>query len=362
MKISFINNTSKLIPFGTITNFEENYQNDEQKSFYVIDRKGNYIKFHSSEEAENYVAVQKKNHKNHNLPNSLFFLIKKDSEIENQSKLVDSQKIQSLLSLYGENAKPHLGGRQPIEIYAIKTADDYRKYGSLGEFAEELNIKSQAISSSFRNGYKIHDYIMKKTSEIEDKNGFVDMQKILLILKNQPKRGKKEIPVYIINENGEAKKYSSIKDLANALNCAASRVSTDLIEGRKVRGNIVKYAKDLENESQELDQEKLQKVIEFYKNKALSPRKKSLVKKIKRTKKQEKPQKHVYVIHTKTKKVMKFENIEKLMEVFGINKGAIDYFLQNPKLSLRNFKIVFPSKIENINGKIDEEKVKKFIA
>ena len=94
---------------------------------------------------------------------------------------------------FGINSKnAHTGGRQPVQIYAVNPdTEECIKYESLSEMAKAHGVVPQVISSAYRSGYKIHGFIVKKSSDIEDKNGDVDRAKLLDVIKSQPRRGKR---------------------------------------------------------------------------------------------------------------------------------------------------------------------------
>ena len=256
-------------------------------------------------------------------------------------------------------------GRQPIPVYSIDSrTGECKRYDSLSALAKELSIVTQAVSSAYRDGYKIHGLIIKKTSETEDKNGNVDTEKVKDIIKNQPKRGKKGIPIYAISSEGNFEKFPSQQDFSIAVKCNHQNVIAGLNLGHKVRGYIVKRASEIEDENGKVNEQNIKDILEQDRikteKKALRIAKKLKKQTRKRTK--EKAESPIYAINVRTGGVIKFADIKKAAEIFGTHVNSILYFLQNPRLAINNYRITRASRVEDENGNVDAVKMKEFLA
>ena len=147
--------------------------------------------------------------------------------------------------------------------------------------------------------------------------------------------------------------------MAEDLDCLASTISADIKAGYKVRGFIVKKASDLEDENGKIDYSKIKTIAD--RNRAIANQEVTVIAPNKKPHRKSSEQ-AIYAINTKTKQILKFPSIKTAAGVFALPKTSLDYFMQNSRLAINNYRLVSAASVEDKDGNPIKEKLKSYMA
>lgn len=135
------------------------------------------------------------------------FIIKHANEIEDENGNIDEQKVKEILIEFQKKSK-----RKKQPIYVINLAGEYRRFNSISEFEQLMNLHSGAATENMKNGHYTKGFIVKKATEIEDENGNPNQETITQIVKTAQTRfpvRKKSIIINAVPKTDEPKKQEN---------------------------------------------------------------------------------------------------------------------------------------------------------
>ncbi len=128
--------------------------------------------------------------------------------------------------------------------YAVDIHGRYRKFKDLGALAKFLKETPNNITRQTKSGKSINDYAILKAPDVEVVE--VDKDKI-----EEARKSVKQREVYLIDKNGIAVKYPSIKDAATENNLCRDSISKCVHDRANYVGNFVALRpKDIERKDE----------------------------------------------------------------------------------------------------------------
>ncbi len=241
--------------------------------------------------------------------------------------------------------------KKTIQIYAVDKDGNYRKFSSLKEASEELNIDKTYISKNlngkliYTNGYV---FLYAKDIETKDENGkiHVDTDKIKKVLKY--KKTKRTKQIYSVDKDGNYTKFSSGKEASDKLGLYNTYISNNLNGKLKYyKGYVFLYADDLEvndeNGNTYIDVEKINEA-----------------KKVLNNKKRQRNERIFYLINAK-KQIKKFDKCKSAAKETGLSTSIISNCLSGYSKYAGEYAAVLAQDVEikNQDGtkSLNEEKI-----
>ncbi len=241
---------------------------------YAIDKKGNYQRFNSQNEAAEKLhmyPVQISSVITGKAKSSGGYVFVQAKDIETQDDngiaVVDTKSLKKIIDKIQKS--------NDTSLYAIDLDGNYKKYNNRTEAAQNLNISTDqiqfALAAEF--GRRVTGgYLLVQSEDIEttDENGniTVNTQKIKEVTDKVKKH--KDKSVYVIDRNGNYQKFNSKAEVAQAFNTDKKHI-TDIMAQAPGMKNINGYAlartEDIETEDVNgnitIDNKIMQKIIEI---------------------------------------------------------------------------------------------------